>query len=76
MPPPERGLDFFESCEIFLEPVDMLLHLHDGRSEFLYRAESSTHPWHLRLSRLLPYRPTHEPEHEHPAEQTDPYETT
>ena len=26
----ERGFDFFESREIFLEPIHMLLHLDDG----------------------------------------------
>jgi hypothetical protein len=26
----ERGFDFFEGREIFLEPINMLLHLDDG----------------------------------------------
>jgi hypothetical protein len=50
---PKRGLHFFERREIFLEPVDMLLPLHDSRPELLHRAECATHTWDLRLGRPL-----------------------
>src|SRR5215468_4932087 len=67
----ERALHFFEGREIFLESINMLLHLHDGRPKFLHRAEGSAYPWYLRLGRPLTHRATHEPEHEHPPQQTD-----
>src|SRR5919197_2932854 len=67
----ECGFDFFEGRKIFLEPIHMLLHLDDGRPEFLHRAQGSSHPGHLCLGRPLTDRPTHEPEHEHPTQQTD-----
>src|ERR1044071_6005960 len=70
---PEGRLDFFKGREIFLESVDMLLHLADGQSEFLHRAECPTQLGHLRLRRLLAHRPQHEPEHKHPTEQTHKY---
>jgi hypothetical protein len=38
----EHRLHFFERGEIFLQPVDMLLHLDDGRPEFLRRAQCPT----------------------------------
>jgi hypothetical protein len=38
-----RGpLALLERGEIFLQPVDMLLHLDDGRPEFLRRAQGPT----------------------------------
>jgi hypothetical protein len=67
----ERGFHFFEGREIFLQPIDVLLHLYDGRPEFLDRAEGAPQARHLRLGRPLTHRPTHEPEYEHPAQQTD-----
>src|SRR5262249_37482570 len=38
---------------------------------FLHRAEGSAYPWYLRLGRPLTHRAAHEPEHEHPPQQTD-----
>src|SRR5919205_2739988 len=68
---PKGALHFFERREIFLESVHMLLHLHYGRPEFLHRAECPSHLRYLRLGRSLTPRPTHKPEREHRAEQTD-----
>src|SRR5205807_10531898 len=67
----ERGFHFFEGREIFLQSINVLLHLHDGRPEFLHRAEGSPQAWQLRLGRPLTHRPTHAPEHKHPTQQTN-----
>src|SRR5713101_3449255 len=83
----KRSLHLFEGREIFLEPVDVLLHLHNGRPEFGHGAEGSArtghllphtfpHAWHLRLGRSLTHRSTHEPQDEHPTQQTDKYDTS
>src|SRR5215470_505734 len=55
----ERGFHFFEGREIFLQPIDVLLHLHDGRPEFFHRAEGAPQTRHLRLGRPLTQRPTY-----------------
>ena len=68
---PKRSLDFFERREIFLQPVDMLLHLHNGRPEFLRRAERSAQLGHLRLCGPLAHGPAHESQKEHPTEKTE-----
>ena len=71
-PDTEGRLHFFQGLQIFLQPIDMLLHLHNRRPEFGHRPERATcafhcfpdafaHPWYLRVGVPLTERPAHHP---------------
>ena len=53
----------------------MLLHIDNGRPEFLHRAEGAPQLGYLRLGRPLTHRPAHKPEREHRAQETDKHPT-
>ena len=68
----EGSLNLFQRIEVFLQPVDMLLHLDNRRPEFGHRAERPlADPWQLRVGTALTHRPTQEPRHEQPQTHAD-----
>jgi hypothetical protein len=75
-PDTESRLHFFQGLQIFLEPIDMLLHLHNGQPEFGHRSDRAAyafhglpnafaHPRYLRVGIPLTERPTPYPCEEH-----------
>ena len=71
LPPPSAVSTFLRVARFFWSPSTCccISTMHDPSSFAEPRAPP--HPWHLRLRRPLTHRPTHEPEHEHPTQQTD-----
>src|SRR5919108_978909 len=64
LPAAEGSLDLFQGIKVFLQPVDMLLHLDNGRPEFGHGAERAlANPWQLRIGTALTHRPRQEPHH-------------